>query len=77
MLLNVKARGSSVALGQCGCCGVGKSKKNMKAVSVKKTFDGACEEVFGVLNRYYGEPKVALAEIGREIVEKLGFGERG
>jgi hypothetical protein len=75
MLLNVKAVGGSVALGQCGCCGVG--SRNRKTVTVKKTFDGACEEVVGELKKFYGEPKMALAEVARAVVERLGFGDRG
>jgi hypothetical protein len=75
MLLNVKARGSNVALGQCGCCDAdGRSKR---AVAVRKTFDGACEEVVGELKRFYGEPREALAEVARAVVERLGFRERG
>ena len=75
MMLNVKGRGSSVALGQCGCCGTGFSSR--KTVTVKKTYAGACEEVVGELSKFYGEPKGALAEVARGIVERLGFGERG
>lgn len=73
MTLNVKGRGSSVALGQCGCCGTG--FRSSKPVTVKKTFDGACEEVVGELKKFYGEPKVALAEIARAVVGRLGFGD--
>ena len=72
-MLNVKGRGSSVALGQCGCCGVG--CRSRKTVTVKKTFDGACEEVVGELKKFYGEPRVALAEIARAVVGRLGFGD--
>lgn len=75
MLINVKARGSSVALGQCGCCEV--RVKSKRKIAVRKTFDGACEEVIGELKRFYGEPKEALAEVARGIVERLGFGEKG
>lgn len=43
-------------------------------MTVKKTFDGACEEVVGELKKFYGEPRVALAEIARAVVGRLGFG---
>lgn len=71
-MLNVKGKGGMVGLGQCGCCGVG--RRSRKTVTVKKTFDGACEEVVGELKKFYGEPKVALAEIARAVVWRLGFG---
>lgn len=72
-MLNVKAKGGMVALGQCGCCGAhGRSKR---AVSVRKTFDGACEEVVGELKKFYVEPKMALAEVARAVVKRLGFGK--
>lgn len=73
MLLNVKAKGGIVALGQCGCCGVG--CRNRKMVMVKKTFAGACEEVVGELKKFYVEPKMALAEVARAVVKRLGFGK--
>ena len=71
-MLNVKGKGSMVGLGQCGCCGTG--CRSRKTVTVKKTFDGACEEVVGELKKFYGEPRVALSEIARAVVGRLGFG---
>lgn len=72
VMLNVKAGGSGVGLGQCGCCAV--KGMSRKVVKVEKTFDGACEEVVGELKKFYGEPRVALAEVTRAIVRRLGFG---
>jgi len=55
---------------QCGCCYVG-SRKGVQ--TIRKTFEGASEIVFGELNRFYGEPRGALCELGERIVKGLGF----
>ncbi|HPO87618.1 MAG TPA: hypothetical protein PLN86_17400 [Candidatus Hydrogenedentes bacterium] len=73
MMLNVKGSGGSMALGGCKCCV--KSRPPNKVVKVEKTFAGACEEVVGELKKFYGEPKMALAEVARAVVKRLGFGK--